>query len=193
MPEEKQKGPGSKFLPKSTQVIFVGYSEIHKAYKCFDEEILKEIYSPHVKFDELNLTKDIRSVAYPKSFSEHLNPASVNLAPIAINGQPTMPPTPEQQQNPVMDVDESSPNDLADLDFKNLLISYWTLPELTCFMAMPQIDIAPSYAEAMRKKFTHEFDAAIKKEYRSLAENGVFSASIELPKEKHALGTVFVL
>ena len=128
MPEEKRKGPGCKLLLKSTQVIFVEYSEIHKAYKCFDEETLKEIYSLHVTFDELNLTKDICSVAYPKSFSEHLIPASVDSAPIAINGQPTIPSTTEQQQNSVIDVDKSSPNDSANsgsedpLDLTGLLL-----------------------------------------------------------------------
>jgi hypothetical protein len=191
IPQEKRTGAGSKLLPKSTKAIFVGYSEIHKAYKCFDEESFKELYSPHVTFDEMNRSHEIRSIEYPKSFSEYLAPASDEQTPIDIDDEPTMPSSPEDQEDSIMELPENDAK--VPVDDVDEMISYWTSPELTCFMAMPQIDNAPTYAEAMRGKFAHEFDAAIKKEYRSLAENGVFSAPMELPEGKRALGTVLVL
>ena len=52
-------------------MIFVGYSDIHKAYKCFDETRLLEVYSPHVTFDERISTS---SVEYPSTFAEHVAP-----------------------------------------------------------------------------------------------------------------------
>ena len=45
-------------------------------------------------------------------------------------------------------------------------------PELTAFISMPSLDDSPTYAEAMQGPHALEFNAAIQKEYRSLAENG---------------------
>jgi hypothetical protein len=56
-------------------------------------------------------------------------------------------------------------------------------PELTAFMSMPSLDDSPTYEEAMRGPHAMEFNAAIQKEYRSLAENKVFSEPMILPKE----------
>jgi hypothetical protein len=42
-----------KFDPKTLPCIFVGYSEKHKAYKCFHPTSKKIFISRHVVFDEL--------------------------------------------------------------------------------------------------------------------------------------------
>jgi hypothetical protein len=42
-----------KFDPKTLPYIFVGYSEKHKAYKCFYPTSKKNFISRHVVFDEL--------------------------------------------------------------------------------------------------------------------------------------------
>lgn len=41
-----------KFDPKTLLCIFVGYSEEHKAYKCFHPSSIKKFISRHVVFDE---------------------------------------------------------------------------------------------------------------------------------------------
>jgi hypothetical protein len=53
IPKETRRtlGPGNKLIPKAQPMIFVGYSETKKAWKCFDP-ITKIIHeSIHVRFD----------------------------------------------------------------------------------------------------------------------------------------------
>ena len=54
IPKETRRtlGPGNKLIPKARPMIFVGYSETKKAWKCFDP-ITKTIHeSIHVRFDD---------------------------------------------------------------------------------------------------------------------------------------------
>jgi hypothetical protein len=184
-------------------MIFVGYSDIHKAYKCFDENNLKEVCSPHVTFDESN---NSRKIEYPKSFAQHLAPPDRQLADfndaIAIDEEEFVNPEdiPSNDHGLFeddMEEDVALPEDQVDneSDGSELdpLVSYSVNPELTAYMSMPSIDNAPNFAEAMRGKNAREFKQAIEKEYRSLADNKVFSEPMDLPKGKRALGTVLVL
>jgi hypothetical protein len=198
-------------------------TDIHKAYKCFDEDSLSEVFSPHVTFDESNST---RQVEYPTTFAEHLAPPQQPRTEVDVNGignridvdpiQGTVDNGSESGENSVREEqldhsDEHSDEDRADSSSDRAdspadrdvpaeeeedvdpLISYMVRPELTAFMSMPPIDSNPSYEEAMRGENAQEFESAIKKEYRSLAENGVFSEPMDLPVGKRALGTVLVL
>jgi hypothetical protein len=71
-----------------------------------------------------------------------------------------------------------------DVDFEKLCIALLT---------KIATDDSPTYAEAMAGPYSKEFKIAIAQEYRSLAENDVFSEPCLLPKGKTALGTKMVL
>lgn len=47
----KRQGPGNKLLPKAVKTIFIGFSERHKAYKCYEMKTKTVIYSASVQFD----------------------------------------------------------------------------------------------------------------------------------------------
>lgn len=201
VPQERRTGPGSKLLAKAEQMLFVGYSDIHKAYKCFNETTLCEVFSPHVTFDERSSS---RSIEYPNTFAEHLAPIGqsavqsssnenvlINDAVITEVETEAVAHSDVEQEHIHPEVNNNSDDDEKE-DY-DPLVSYMVQPELTAFMSMPPVDSNPSYEEAMRGANATEFDAAIKKEYRSLAENNVFSAPMDLPYGKRALGTVLVL
>ncbi len=60
VPKEIRKtlGPGNKLLPKAREMVFVGYSESKKAWRCYDP-ITKSVHeSIHVRFDDENLALD---------------------------------------------------------------------------------------------------------------------------------------
>jgi hypothetical protein len=182
----------STLLPKAEPMIFVGYSDVHKAYKCFDETTLTEVYSPHVTFDERIRTS---TVEYPTNFAEHIapieRPGPVQSSSNSQESQST--PMAGASEDEQSDEDVASPQSGVDINFdvqQNLeeddidpLVSYMVRPELTAFMSMPSLDDSPTYEEAMRGPHAMEFNAAIQKEYRSLAENKVFSEPMILPKE----------
>jgi len=47
----KRKGPGHKLLPNATKMLLVGYSDKHKAWKCFQPKTKEVVYSANVQFD----------------------------------------------------------------------------------------------------------------------------------------------
>lgn len=69
IPSKKRSGPGSKLLPKTLEVILVGYSHMHKSYKLFDPESMNEYLSPHIVFENETIVN--RSNNYSRTFLEH--------------------------------------------------------------------------------------------------------------------------
>jgi hypothetical protein len=63
--------PGSKLMPKTKSMIFIGYSDKFKAWKCFDGKNLVEVYSSDVIFD--NETINVSQLTNSESLLEHMH------------------------------------------------------------------------------------------------------------------------
>lgn len=100
----------NKFDPKSISCVFVGYSDKHKGYRCFDPKTQRMLVTRHVVFDEYMFpykTKDISS-----HFNVHLtsfleNPPSFSKLPspmidIPMPSQITSPPPCALENNPIV-------------------------------------------------------------------------------------------
>jgi len=219
IPSEKRKGPGSKLMPKTQQMIMIGYSDIHKAYKMFDEESLNVTYSAEVIFD--NEKVNTRKIAYPKSFVEHVATQSTFSYPSVSSTNPVeteeaiiaLPPESSSTEDPIDEPIQSetetpatTSNDIStDVAIgentdeyessDDELISYYTnkITSDEFALLMSSIPNSPTYAEAMKGEHAQEFKAAIAKEYASLKLNNVFSEPCQLPKGKTSIGTKMVL
>jgi hypothetical protein len=140
-----------KFDPKTLPCIFIGYSEKHKAYKCFHPTSKKNFISRHVVFDELifpykPIKKSFKTTNQPQvisifdSWLPHTNissstgaitdsaspPCQSLLLPNDIstpqNFSPPTDPTESQQQYPVVE-SQTSPEINADNGFAHNTIS----------------------------------------------------------------------
>lgn len=221
IPREKRIGAGSKLLPRTREMILVGYSDRHKAYTLYDQESNIEIVSAEVVFEN-ELTSRGTNQLYPETFSQHLFPVDKSQS------NPSAEAT-DHQQNPVEQepVAESTPTDHYPVDPTNVAESTKTpetiipaeqdhfieneavetadndttsdhesdsLDDLVSYYAnTPLINEAPNYHQAMSGPNATEFQIAIAKEYASLESNRVFSKPMRLPDGKIALGTKMVL
>ena len=54
---------GSKFLKKTYPCVFIGYSPIHKGYRCLEPKTKHVYISKHVMFDEMTFPYKTTQVA----------------------------------------------------------------------------------------------------------------------------------
>jgi len=73
----KKSGPGHKLLPKAIRMIFVGYSDKQKAWRCYNPDTKQLVCSSSVEFDSENKPWDFGKTAVPEmpllEFSTPLN------------------------------------------------------------------------------------------------------------------------
>ena len=118
VPSKRRTGPGSKLMPKTIDVILVGYSHAHKSYKLFDLKTMQEYLSPHVVFENETITD--RTLKYSKTFVEHIDkekgsyPSKLSADDASIVPNTDAEPVSEPNNNPASN--DVAENDLTDSD-----------------------------------------------------------------------------
>lgn len=116
IPKQKRTGPGSKLLPKTKQMILVGYSDLPKTYKLFNPETLEQIESSEVIFENELTISSKRNISYPTTFADYITPTSAKKAPVAVMGdtnQANNPTTETNQTNNPSSTADATPNSIT--------------------------------------------------------------------------------
>jgi transposase InsO family protein len=81
VPSETRKklGPGNKLLPKARKMMFVGYSDKHKAWKTIDSSTKEIVFSSNVIFESENNRNIQPNTA---TLFNHAAPLNSNITPI---------------------------------------------------------------------------------------------------------------
>ena len=111
-------------MPKTMEMILLGYSHAHKSYKLFDLTTMKEYLSPHVVFEDESNTD--RKLQYSKTFVEHIDKGKgIHPSPSCADDALTVPdttntePVSETESNAESVGETETENDLAEADIDN--------------------------------------------------------------------------
>lgn len=215
----QRKGKGHKLLPKALKMIFVGYSEKHKAWKCFNPVTKTIVHSNNVQFDsELALVngprESIPSLLDHAATLNHFSISSPEAGGILDELLPPQTLREEESQNTSVvpesiDPDEPSglqkdsqstySEDTVSVTDANLTDSDDTVelsdtePSSPSHKGLLVTADSPLYLEAIKGPDAQKWNVAIAQEYQSLAENNVFSKPMLLPTGQLALDTKMVL
>ncbi len=224
VPQELRKGPGSKLAPKAKAMIFVGYSDVQKAWKLFDDVTGREVFSSEVYFQEQlvlqrtssqcasslsaavaadsrsedsahleqvpvevdadAVANDVRSeVGSVSSLSNISSPLSISDDASDYGGEVSDNDS-ESSIDPLVATIVNAGDDTTDVDLAHLA---------QALLINIASEDTPTYAQAMSGPYRKEFLQAMEKEYKSLADNHVFSKPCQLPVGLTALDTKMVL
>ena len=191
----KTKGLGHKLLPKATKMVFVGYADNQKGWKCYNPETNSIVVSSNVHFDSESIPINGARATIP-SLLETLFPdfplsqarGDTISSDSACENESQRPETLAPQSLPSTSVEPTNSDSESSVD-----LSEDEAEEDTALLALQVSNDCPDFYEAMQSSDSERWTEAIQKEYKSLTENKVFSEPILLPNGHKALDTKMVL
>ena len=95
----RRQGQGHKLLPKSRRMIFVGYSDKFKAWRCFDPLTKQVVFSCDVRFDSEQ--RKVQSSAVTESLSDFATPLNTFTLPSILDQREVLMNNPGFEDPPV--------------------------------------------------------------------------------------------
>lgn len=195
-------GEAAKLLPHARRMIFIGYSSKYKAWKLFDPEREKEMYSsevyfedeleihsPHTEKEKLTLAKFVAPEEYNVvKETEEIDVPAVSTTLTETVDNAVLEPVQESVAEEDNQDDQDDQDELVSYDAPTSVDNIYL-----ALLAKEETEDAPSFKTAMAGVHRVKFQIAIDQEYKSLEDNNVFSQPCILPKGFRALDTKMVL
>jgi len=200
-------------------MIFVGYSDQHKAWKCFDPDTEKLVVSSSIQFDSENFIqqKQIESITEDKLNSELINSEVTQTTPenhpsVEIQNNPeeiqsnadmhksTSDNTKDQEE--ISEETQITSDDTDDEEYATTIpsdeeditiLSNELENSVSSFLVFALNCENPTYKEAMVSPEREQWMTAVAKEFASLFNHKVLSLPCKLPAGFKALTTKMVL
>ena len=185
----RTKGPGHKLLPKATKMVFVGYAEHQKGWKCFNPETTTVVVSTNVHFDNESLPVNGTKTAIPSLLEtvfphySFTTPGDNTPEESAIANEQLENPDNQSKTSDHTSQQHNASNQRSQADAESIIdiSDDESVGENLPLQALVVADDSPNFYEAMRGPDRENWTQAIAKEYKSLAENNVFSTPMILP------------
>ena len=181
VPDEKRQ----KLDSKSKKMVFVGYPEGQKGYKCFDREQRRMIVSRNVKFKEFQNESSVVRVeltSEDESTAESSPDAQIG---VEVKTDDVSIPSTSSVQATYEDTFLKSVDKLPD---KRQRKAPERLVESCC---LAELEEPSSLREAMESDASENWKEALRDEYNSLRQNGTWEL-VPLPKGKNIVGCRWV-